>query len=239
MPISKCPGQDNRNWKSEDLNEAPCPECGHVLEFWKTDARRRCTHCGKYVLNPALDLGCAKWCKNAADCLGMVPGGSRVDSLCEQLIQEMKGVFGDDRRRIQHALHVLDFAERLLPTEVADPLVVKAAAVLHDIGIQEAERKHGSNAGVYQEREGPPIAREILSRHVIDPVRAEHVLRIVASHHSAKDVDTAEFRILWDADRMANHAEECAGKDRDAVEGFIDKVYRTEAGKALARKMFL
>ena len=49
--------------------------------------------------------------------------------------------------------------------------VVRAAAVLHDIGIREAERKHGSSAGKYQEVEGPPIARRILEKLSVDPER--------------------------------------------------------------------
>lgn len=245
MPISRCPGQDNRNWKSEDLTDAACPNCGRAMEFWKTEARRRCTGCGKNVLNPNLDIGCAKWCKQAADCLGLTPGGSRVDSLCDQLIGEMKRVFGDDQRRISHALTVLDFAERILPSEVVDPLVVKAAAVLHDIGIhpaprgEQAEQKHGSGAGTFQEQEGPPIAAEILARLAVDGQRVEHILRIIASHHSARDIDTAEFRVCWDADRLANYDEECGQMDEAALRNFIDKVYRTPAGKALALATFL
>ena len=74
-------------------------------------------------------------------------------------ILEMKRVFGRDQRRIDHALAVLDYAEKILARKRADPLVVKAAAVLHDIGIHKAEAKHGSAAGRLQEIEGPPIAR--------------------------------------------------------------------------------
>ena len=63
----------------------------------------------------------------------------------------MQGLFGNDQRRIDHALAVLGHAEAILATEpAADAEVVTAAAILHDIGIQEAERKHGSSAGRWQ-----------------------------------------------------------------------------------------
>jgi hypothetical protein len=233
--MGKCPGQDTRFWTSDDISSAPCPNCGKLLEFWKTEPRRRCFGCGKNVLNPKLDLGCAKSCAHAADCLGLTPTtGSKDNSLADSLIEEMKKVFGDDRKRISHALEVLDNAERMLLVEEADPLVVKASAILHDIGIHEAERKHGSNAGRYQEIEGPPIARAILERSHIDSARVEHICRIVGSHHSAADIDTPEFRILWDADRLANVPEECAGKDRAAQERHVRQAFRTGTGRFLA-----
>ncbi len=87
-----------------------------------------------------------------------------MDPVVDGLIQEMHSVFGDDRKRIDHALAVLGHANRLRAVEGGDPLVIQAAAVLHDIGIHEAERKHGSAAGRYQEIEGPPMAEAILRR---------------------------------------------------------------------------
>jgi len=80
----------------------------------------------------------------------------------EKIIAKMKKTFGTDQRRINHALSVLKYAEAILEDEQAERLTVTAAAILHDIGIQEAERKHNSNAPRFQELEGPPIARDIL-----------------------------------------------------------------------------
>lgn len=239
MPIGQCPGQDKRFWKSTDVFDAPCANCGKVLEFWKDEPKRRCTGCGQTAMNPNFDMGCAKWCSFATECLGLTPGAEADESLCQSLIREMKAVFGDDRKRIQHALEVLNFAEQIVPSLQADPLVVKASAVLHDIGIRAAERTHGSSAGTYQEIEGPPIARGILGALGVDAQRIEHICRIVGSHHSANDVETPEFRIIWDADRLANAAEECAGKDPQQLREWIDKVYRTDAGRDLARYKLL
>ena len=75
----------------------------------------------------------------------------------------MQDYFGVDQRRIDHALQVSCYAEELLSYIDADPVTTLAAAYLHDIGIHEAERKHGSSSGKWQEIEGPPIARKILT----------------------------------------------------------------------------
>jgi len=236
----RCPGQDTRNWSPDDLSNLACPGCGASIEFWKDDYCRVCRQCGKKVRNPKFDPGCAKWCESAAECLGAEAAVvAAALSLRDRLITEMKTVLGDDQRRIKHALDVLGYAEQIQDDEGGDPLVVKAAAILHDIGIHEAERKHGSSSGRYQEIEGPPIAQSILDRFGVKPDVADHVCRIVGSHHSARDIDTLEFRIVWDADWLVNIPEEHAGKTKEDLAKLIARVFRTATGRRLAEKMFL
>jgi putative nucleotidyltransferase with HDIG domain len=239
MPINRCPGQDQRFWKPGDIFEARCPHCGASIEFWKDEPRATCKGCGKVVPNPKFDMGCAEWCRYAEACLGAsAVAAVNAGTVRDQVVAEMKAVFGDDRRRIAHALEVLRIAEEIAASEGGDPLIVKAAAVLHDIGIHEAERKHGSAAGKYQEIEGPPIARRILEKLGLAEAVIEHVCRIVGSHHSARDIDTPEFRAVWDADRLVNFGEECPAADVEARRRHIEKVFRTAAGKALALDRF-
>ena len=64
-----CPGQDTRNWKSDDIFEVPCPACGRDVELFKDESSRRCSACGQRVGNPRLDLGCAAHCPHGAECL--------------------------------------------------------------------------------------------------------------------------------------------------------------------------
>jgi putative nucleotidyltransferase with HDIG domain len=237
MAIDNCPGQDKRFWRPEDIFEAPCPHCGAAVEFWKDDPQRRCRQCSRFVRNPKIDLGCAKWCKYAKECLGVSALPEAEASLCDELLGEMKTVFGSDQRRIQHTLDVLLYAERILEAEGGDPLVVRAAAILHDIGIPQAERKHGSAAGNWQELEGPPIARQILLKLGVDAERTDHVCRIVGSHHSAGDLDTLEFRIIWDADRIANMPDETAGKGEAELKQYLEEAFRTDTGREIAEKL--
>ena len=241
--MGTCPGQDSRFWKPEDIYEIACAHCGYLIEFFKNDGVRLCSQCGNRVVNPRVSVGCALWCKQAKECLGYDPNlqadAHGATSLVDALIAAMKVQFGDDQARISHALKVLEYAKQILCSEKADPRVVYAAAILHDIGIQEAERRHGSAAGKYQELEGPPIARRIMSNASLDAETIEHVCRIVGSHHSAGDIDTPEFSILWDADWLVNIPDVYVNYDNDRLREIIMKVFRTEAGKNIAVRIFL
>lgn len=126
--------------------------------------------------------------------------------------------------------------------ETANRDIVVAAAVLHDIGIQEAERKHGSSAPKYQEIEGPPIARRILEDcGGLNAPDTDHVCRIVGSHHSARDIDTPEFRIVWDADWLVNFRDvypcefgtDCKTRGKQCVDR-INRLFRTATGRQIA-----
>jgi hypothetical protein len=69
----RCPGQDMRSWKPEDIFELRCPACDLEIEFWKDEPLRDCPACGQEVRNPRMDLGCAAWCAAADKCLGVEP----------------------------------------------------------------------------------------------------------------------------------------------------------------------
>jgi len=68
----KCPGQDERFWKPDDIFEVQCPGCGGAMEFFKDEPKLKCRHCGQIVVNPKIDLGCAEWCQYAQQCLGII-----------------------------------------------------------------------------------------------------------------------------------------------------------------------
>lgn len=236
MSKPRCPGQDLRYLKPEDVFSVRC-HCGNDVEFFKDEPVLRCPKCRAEVRNPRVDLGCAKWCAFAEQCLGEMADAPDVESsLCDRLVAEMQAVFGTDRRRIDHALAVLEYAEQIQAVEGGDPLTVKAAAILHDVGIHQAERKHGSSAGRFQEIEGPPIARAIMEKLAVDQATVDQVCRIVGSHHSARDIDTLEFRIIWDADWLVNIPQEHAGRGAEKLALLVARIFRTETGRVLAEK---
>jgi hypothetical protein len=123
--------------------------------------------------------------------------------------------------------------------EPADPELVVATALLHDIGIREAERKYGSSAGNLQEIEGPPVASEILARLGY----AEHFINeacaIIASHHSPGEVDSENFRIIWDADWLVNLGDECNLSEKENIEKIIKKTFKTATGRMMAKQIYL
>ena len=241
MSAPRCPGQDSRFWTGDFAFDIKCPHCGYKIEFFKDEPVRTCYSCRKRVQNPKLDLGCAKWCKYGDQCLGRMPGApEQIGSLCERITDRMRSHFGEDQRRIDHALAVLKYAEQIMGAgDDVSGLVVRAAAILHDIGIPEAARKHGSTAGKYQELEGPPIARGILMDVKVDGAIIDHVCRIIANHHSAKEIDTPEFRIIWDADWLVNIPGEFDTADKARMSELIEKVFKTDRGKRIAESLFL
>ena len=66
----------------------------------------------------------------------------------------MKRYFQKDFRRIGHATKVARYAEQIAGQEKGDLVIVLCAAYLHDIGIHEAERKHGSTEAKVSGRGG-------------------------------------------------------------------------------------
>ncbi|MBU2510850.1 hypothetical protein KJ966_05915 [bacterium] len=64
----KCPGQNMQFWKPEDIFEVKCSTCGSDIEFFKDDISRSCQTCGRKILNPRLDFGCAAHCNYADKC---------------------------------------------------------------------------------------------------------------------------------------------------------------------------
>ena len=157
----------------------------------------------------------------------------------EALLKAMEAYFRGDARRINHARRVTEYAEELLKREGGDYPVVIGASVLHDIGIHQAQKKYGSTSGKYQEKEGPPVARQLLTGLGFEPGQIEEICGIIAHHHSPGKITTRNFGILYDADWLVNLKDEYDIQDRDKMSGIIDKVFLTRSGQALAREIYL
>lgn len=241
----KCPGQDTRYWRGDDIFEAKCPKCGKPVEFFKDDTTRVCSACGHRFLNPGMDFGCAAYCAHAAECIGNLPPellAQRENLLKDRVAVEMKRYFQKDFKRIGHASRVARYAEEIGRAEAADGLaVILCAAYLHDIGIHEAERKHNSTAARYQEEEGPPIARAILEKTGAQPALIDEVCDIVGHHHHPREEETIRFKVLYDADLITNLEDGQKEKTSDParLEQIIETGLFTETGKQVARRVLL
>lgn len=257
----KCPGQDTQYWNQDAIFETQCPECGAKMEFFKDDTSRKCKNCDKRIVNPKMDFGCASYCQYAEQCIGTLPEEfltQRDDLLKDRVAVEMKRYFKSDFRRIGHAMRVARYAEQIgkdeqskkfdrKTDEQANLAVILAAAYLHDIGIKDAEKKHGSNAPKYQELEGPPIARAILEKLGAKVDMIDEVCDIVGHHHHPRENETINFKVLYDADLITNleedqkekleKNEEPIGKERLAR--IIEKSFLTESGKCKAESVLL
>ena len=238
----KCPGQDMRYWGPDAIFETTCPSCGSSMEFFKDESNRTCKKCGRKVINPKIDFGCASYCQYASQCLGELPPellSRRKDLLKDRVAVEMKRYFGQDFKRIGHASKVARYAEQLVKEEKGDMAVVLIAGYLHDIGIKEAERKYQSNKASYQEQEGPPVARDILTRLGATPELIDEVCDIIGHHHHPREEETINFKILYDADLIVNLEEKhkVSPLNPEKLSGIITKSFLTESGGKLAQKI--
>jgi hypothetical protein len=239
----RCPGQDSRYWKPGAIYEVPCPVCDNPVEFFKDESIRRCKKCGHQMVNPKMDFGCAAYCKFAEQCLGELPPellAQKKELLKDRVAIEMKHYFKKDFKRIGHATKVARYAEQIVKEEKGDPAVVLSAAYLHDIGIHEAERKHQSTEAVYQEEEGPPIARDILTKLGAPPGMIDEVSDIIGHHHHPRVEEALNYKAVYDADLIVNVEENQSEQKlpKEKLAALIEKNFLTEAGRKLAKSIF-
>ena len=117
--------------------------------------------------------------------------------MIHEVLNEMTGYFGTDIRRINHALKVYGFASAICRSENLDAptiQVVEIAAILHDIGIPESEKKYGSCIGKYQEIEGPPVARAILEKLRVAHATIDRICFLIGHHHTYTKIDNTDFQ---------------------------------------------
>ena len=147
----------------------------------------------------------------------------------------------DDARHVDHTMKVLAEAEAIIDAEpfggrdgfLVD--VIRLACVFHDIGIPNAIRIHGSSAGPHQEREGVPVAAELLDRLNVRADLRERVCFIVGHHHTRDAIDGPDFQVVWDADMIVNLREGNV-VPQGPVADFIERSFETAAGAARARQ---
>ncbi len=134
------------------------------------------------------------------------------DRITEALVK----FFGKDQRRIAHTLDVLRHAQQIAGTRIeADPDVLTAAALLHDVGIKPAEELYGYNNGPLQEKYGPPEAKRLLDEMGFPETKTAKVIEIIGNHHSRSRYDYVELEILKEADAIVNRAESQTGYQPD------------------------
>lgn len=151
--------------------------------------------------------------------------------MVERILDEMILYFKDDVKRVNHALKVFGFASALCGIEGIlenEKCTVLLAAILHDIGIKEAERKYNSSSGKYQEIEGPPVARTILAKCGVKEDIIERVCFLVGNHHSYNKIDGVDFQILVEADFLVNIHED--NMKKDTITAIKNNYFKTSGG---------
>lgn len=153
------------------------------------------------------------------------------------VLDRMIAYFGADVRRVNHALKVFGFAQALSGhLDEKSRRVLLLAAILHDIGIRNAELRYHSSAGKYQELEGPPVAREMLEAEGVPPEEIRRICFLIGHHHTYSDIDGEDYQILVEADFLVNIFEDGLGPD--AARTIRDKYFRTDGGLAAISRLY-
>ncbi len=140
---------------------------------------------------------------------------------------------------VHHFLKVYGFARQIGLGEALDGgtmEILGAAAIVHDIGIVNANKKYGRSDGKLQELEGPPEAETLLRAAGYGDAAVQRVCYLVGHHHTYTDMDGLDYQILVEADFLVNLHD--GKKDEAAVRAAYKKVFRTAHGKRLCRAMF-
>ena len=159
--------------------------------------------------------------------------------LIGQAVDRMSAFYSGDPKRINHFLKVYAYAKTIgelegLDTQTQETL--ELAAVLHDIGIKPSEEKYGNCSGANQEKEGPPLAEEMMRALDVAPECRERVCYLVAHHHTYHGIDGPDYQILVEADFLVNMDEGKMGKKE--LECVEQKVFRTQRGITLLHRLF-
>lgn len=154
-------------------------------------------------------------------------------------IEKMITYFNGDVKRINHALKVYSFAKSIgelesLPKEKQE--ILELAAVLHDIGIKESEKKYSSSAGKYQEMEGPLVARDILKEFKLNRDILDRICFLIGHHHTYNKIDDIDYQILIEADFLVNIFED--GMDQKQIDTIKQKYFKTNIGILFLNRLY-
>lgn len=163
-----------------------------------------------------------------------------MENIINNVIQKMINYFGNDVRRINHALKVHSFSKTIgLKENISENklFVLELSAILHDIGIKISEEKHSCSSGKYQKIEGPAVAEELLKDEIINEENINRTKFLIGNHHTYKKIDDVDFQILIEADFLVNIYEDEMSEEN--IKSLRDKYFKTQTGIKLINSLYL
>jgi len=184
MTAPRCPGQNLQYWEFDDIYNINCPFCDQEIEFWKDEPLRMCPACGEEVRNTKMDLGCAKWCKFAEDCIGKSVE-QNSESVIDRLTVLIKRQLNKSDKSLRRAKLFSEKAEKLSVDKAVNICVVKAGAML-------------LGAAINDDQTLTPLEneRDILLQAGLDPESIEQIILLIAAITAGKILPSIEFTIL-------------------------------------------
>ncbi|MDD3223893.1 MAG: HD domain-containing protein [Clostridium sp.] len=160
--------------------------------------------------------------------------------MLQDIMNDMIKYFGNDVRRINHAIKVYGFSKTLCELENLNEnskFILEVSAILHDIGIKVSEEKYNSSSGKYQEIEGPAVAKAILLKYNLKNETLDRILYLIGHHHSYSKISGCDFQMLVEADFIVNIFEDRINKD--SIISIRDKYFKTKSGIYFINSMYL
>ena len=160
--------------------------------------------------------------------------------MINKLHLKMVELYKGDPKRIQHFCKVHSYSKLIGECENIDEdtlFILEAAALTHDIGIHYCEEKYGNCNGKLQEKEGPAIAKKLLSEIGFTDTVSDRVQYLIAHHHTYDNIDGIDYQILVEADFLVNMLEDELGED--AILKAYENIFKTQTGKKICREMFM
>lgn len=102
-----------------------------------------------------------------------------------------------------------------------------------------AQKKYRSTAGLYQEKEGPEPAKNLLIDENLSKDEIDRICYIIGHHHTFSKVQGTDFQILWEADILEALKKLIHKNSLDNIREAIYKNFKTKSGIKLAEKVLL
>lgn len=243
----KCPGQDMQFWDSDAIYEVKCPECGHMVEFYKDDTTRKCGNCEHRFVNPKMDFGCASYCQFAEQCLGSLPEdfvSQRENLFKDKVAVAVKKHLHRDFKRIRLTTKVADHAEKIGKTLESENLVlILCTAYLflvsneNEASCQDLAEKdpHPPQAG----KDSGETAISILNTIGANQELIDQICRILTANAGENEAEWQVLQIVKDAytitfleEKYKEHPEESGN-----IQSAIDQL-SSEAARQVAKRIF-
>ena len=157
-----------------------------------------------------------------------------------EIARKMVAYSNGNRHDVNHFMKVWAFAKTIGECEGLDKAsqdILEIAAIVHDIACPLCREKYGNTNGKYQELEGPALVRDFLSDSGLPQSAVDRIAWLVGHHHTLQGIDGPDHQILIEADYLVNADE--SGYSRENVENTLERIFRTETGRALLRAMYL
>jgi hypothetical protein len=148
------------------------------------------------------------------------------------LILAVKEEWAREPARLGQAVTVYQHARDLVAKEGGDPRVVLAAALLLQTARSEAASPPVEGSG------SSAKARTFLQALGLDESLIEPVCQIIEGCQEGRDLDTCEYKVVWDSDGLARLGAEYLKGAPAKQANSIKQSLKTKAGKEKAQALF-